>query len=100
MSEREQLEKDHALFVRRLLSRFLNQVNDPKARVVVKGFELRENGLTPEKLVDRLGGRWEWEYVDRADYYVFRRPRPSSVARRPLRIAYREPEGRWSRHRV
>jgi hypothetical protein len=70
-ADRSQLEKDRALFVRRLLSRF--PLDDPKARVVVQAWELRENGLTPAKLIDRLGGRWEAEYNARQDYYVFRR---------------------------
>jgi hypothetical protein len=88
-AERSQLEKNHALFVRRLISRFPQ--DDPKARVVLQAWELRENGLTPAKLIERLGGRWEVEHNARQDYCVFRRPR----ALRELTPMPDEPEGRW-----
>jgi hypothetical protein len=87
---------ERALYVRRLLSRFLPELKNPRARVVIQAWELRSAGITPAQIIERLGGRWEAEHNERQDYYVFRRPR----ALRELTMVLDEPEGRWMDRRA
>jgi hypothetical protein len=95
MSEREQLEKDHALFVRRLLSRFLNQVNDPKARVVVKASSSATTASRRRSSSTASAGAGSGNTSTAPTTTSFAGRARAASHGRPLRIAYREPEGRW-----